>query len=127
MLREQSRPLLVAELPGPVGRADDVGEEDGCEHLLGLRRLAKSRQEIPHLGDDLVGDVEPGHVVLARQLDEAGSLDLLGEPASLFVGDDRILGRVEDERRHVDRRRHVANVDLAPEAHEGHRSRGGSR
>jgi hypothetical protein len=125
VLCEQRRPLVVAELPGQVRRPDDVGEEDGCERLLGLRCLAKSGQEIPYLNDDLVSDVEPGHVILARQLDEAGPLDLLRQPASLFVGDDRILGSVEDERRDVDRRRHVANVDLAPEPHEGNGGRGG--
>ena len=35
---EQVAPALVAELGGALGRADDVGEQDGREHAVGLAR-----------------------------------------------------------------------------------------
>ncbi len=118
------RHSLVAELLRPFSRADDVREEHGRQDLLGFGSFAKSGQKLPDLRDDLIGDVEPGHVVLARQLDEAGSLDLLGEPAALRERDDRVPGHVHDERRHVDRRRDVPDVELAAEPHERHCRRG---
>src|SRR4051812_9206558 len=65
-------------------------------------------------------------MVLPCELDEAGSLDLLGEPAALREWDDRVLGRVHDERRDVDRRRDVPDIELAAEPHERDCRGGGS-
>ena len=47
VLREQISPPAVAKLGGPLGRADDVGEEQCCEHALRDLWQLLSRQAVP--------------------------------------------------------------------------------
>ena len=51
---EQLAPAAVAELDGPLGRADDVGEEDGGQHAVGLRHRPRAGQELLDLVGELV-------------------------------------------------------------------------
>jgi hypothetical protein len=41
VLGQELAPAAIAELEGSRGRADDVGEENGREHTLRLRRLER--------------------------------------------------------------------------------------
>ena len=73
-------PLGVAELRCAVGRADDVGEEDGQQRAVG-RPPPHAGQELLDLGDQRVGVADARHVVDAVELDEARAGDALGERA----------------------------------------------
>ena len=80
---EQLAPAAVAELGRLCGRADDVGEEDGREHAVGLggipaAALADSGEEALDLVARAAPDRRERHVPLARQLDEARAGNLVG-------------------------------------------------
>ena len=65
MAVEQLAPAAVADLRGPLGRADDVREQDGGEHALGRPRGARAGHELLHLVDDrldLVEEAAPSRV-----------------------------------------------------------------
>jgi len=116
VLLEELAPAAVAELGGAGGRADEVGEEDGGQHAIRSRGLPSARDELPDLGEGRVG-VEPGDVVLTRKLHVVRAADHSSEKARVLYVADLIVGRVNDERRNVDRRRDVADID--PESHPG--------
>ena len=76
MLLEQLRPSPITELAGLVGRADDVGEEDGGEHAVEVRLLVPHRpEESLDCRDVGLGVLQPDHVSRARDLDETRSRD----------------------------------------------------
>jgi len=57
---EELTPAPVADLACAFGRADNVREQHGREHAVGLVRLAHSGQELPDLVEDLVAfDARP--------------------------------------------------------------------
>src|SRR5262245_42552499 len=118
VLGEQVLPGAVAELRGSRGGADDVGEQERCEHAIGLHLLLNACQEALDLVEQRVSIALPGQVVVSGQLDEARSRDALAHEArSLPV----VLARaVKHERGNTDRREHVADVDLL--VHEPDRS-----
>ena len=47
-------PTPIAELGGPLGRADDVGEQDRCQHAVGVNGCSRPGQEFLDLIDDRV-------------------------------------------------------------------------
>ena len=89
VLAEQRLPAGVAELGRPLRRADDVGEQDGRQHAMRLRRRADAGDEGLDLGDDRVLVAGPDQVVGARQLDVLGRRDVLGEVAAVVDGEAR--------------------------------------
>jgi len=60
---EQRLPLRIPELGGTPGRVDDVGEENGDEHALRLRRLLQTAYELLCLAEDELVRVRPGVAV----------------------------------------------------------------
>ncbi len=80
---------------------DDVGEEDGGQHAVGLGHLPGAGQEFLDLVDDLIA-VQKRHVVIAGQFDQPRVGNAFGEVASLFDEREAIPGPVDDERRHTD-------------------------
>src|SRR5438445_7527075 len=75
-------PRSVAELCRALGRADDVGEEHRRQDTVRLRPMPHAGEELLDLVEDLVG-VDPGQMVVPRQLDEARTRDVLGDVAAL--------------------------------------------
>ena len=70
---EQLAPRAVADLGRALGRADDVGEQDGRQHPLGRAGGARAGDELLELVHERVGVVEEDDALAARQLDEAGA------------------------------------------------------
>src|SRR4030095_15109295 len=74
VLAEQLAPAVVAEL-GPLRRrTDDVGEQDGGQHPVGLddvplAALPEAAEEALDLPSDLFG-TDPPAMILARKLNE---------------------------------------------------------
>ena len=124
---EEVAPAAIPEGGGLLRGADDVGEEDGGEHPVGLGAVPDAGQELLDLVEDRVRVVRPGQVIDAGQLDEPGSRDLLGHVAAAADRERPIAGAVEDERRHADRWQHVADVDLGVHLEQRQRRRLGSR
>jgi len=115
---EQLAPTPIAELGGSFRRADDICEEDGGENAIGLRATTRSRQELFHLVEDLVG-VNRWHVILAFELDEARSRDVLGDVTTLVKPRIVVAASVQDEGRDTKAREHAADVDLAVHEDQG--------
>ena len=68
---EQLAPASVAQRAAAVSvDADDVGEEHGGEHALGLGMPAHAGQELLDLVEDRLGVVEVRQVVCSGQLDQ---------------------------------------------------------
>ena len=78
MALEHVAPTAVAEVRGPPGGIDDVGEEHRRQHPIGLARGASSGHEFLDLVDDGVAVTHPWPVVAAGQLDVFGTRDVLG-------------------------------------------------
>ena len=84
VLVEQRAPTGVAELGGPGGGADDVGEEDGGEPPVRVGRRPRPGEELLDLVDELVGVLGEPEVVGAVELDVPGVGDVVGQvPAEL--------------------------------------------
>lgn len=82
---EQFAPAAVAELGGALGRADEIGEENRCEHAVGVRRFAYAGQELTDLRRRKIRQLPEHHMVGTRQLDVASIRD--GRNASAAAGD----------------------------------------
>ena len=121
---EQVTPAPVAEPRRLLGRADDVGEEDGCEHAVRLGPSAGAGQELLDLVYDLVGVPRPERVGISGQLDEFRARNLGGDPAALFHVRVAVVGAMHDERRRLDGRQDVAHVELRVHPHQRGRRAG---
>jgi hypothetical protein len=77
VLVEKLAPAPVAEGGGALRRADDVGEDERLQHPVGVGRVARAGQELLRLLEDPLR-VDPRHVVLAGQLEEARPGNALG-------------------------------------------------
>ena len=116
MRLEQVAPAPVAEPRRELRRADDVREQDRREHPIRLLGLARAGDELPDLRDGAIG-VEPGQVVAAGQFDVARAGEVRCQPAGILDVAHPVARRMHDQGRHVDRRDHVAHVDV--ERHPG--------
>ena len=123
MRRDERRPRRVPDGVGLLGGADEIREEDRRQHAVGRRDRAHARQELLDLVQDLVR-VEERHVVVTRELDEAGARNVRRDVPPLFHPRVQVAGSVEDERRALHAREHVADVRLRVHEDEVARARG---
>src|SRR5690242_5528490 len=107
---EKGPPVTVAARRRLLGRADDVGEEDGREHPIASRSEPDARQELLDLADERIRVADPRDVVDARELDEPRARNPFGHVASAVDAGHLIVGAVEDQRRDAEQREHVAYV-----------------
>lgn len=117
VLLEQIPPAPITQGRRRLRRPDEVREEDGRKHPIGCRGFACPREELANLGDHPVG-IEPRNVVAPGKLDVPRTGDGSGQEACVLHVTDAILDRMDDQRRHVDRRRDVTNVDLVSHSRE---------
>ena len=103
VLVEQVAPVSVAERRGALRGRDDIREEDGGQHTVGLALVALAGEELLDLINDLVRVRDPRPVVVARKLDVVGVWNLFREPARTFYVDP-VVSAMDDERRHADAR-----------------------
>src|SRR5207247_6313418 len=80
---DQLGPRSVAEPTCALGRADEVGEQDGREHAFGDRRRLAPREELLDRVEDLVR-LHVRDVILAVELDEPCTRKPLGDVAALL-------------------------------------------
>src|SRR2546423_484745 len=122
MLLEEVAPGMVTERCRALGGADDVGKEDGGEHPIGLGGRPDAGEELFDLVDHLALVANKRKVVRPGKLEEPGIRDSSRDVATLFDVRVEVTGAVEDERRHANRGKDVADVDLR--VHPGERQRG---
>jgi hypothetical protein len=113
---EELAPGTVSQLGGVLARSDDVGEEDGREDAVsvgfcpaaGLPDLVqKALDVLIHLDRGLAcGEMS------RRDFDEPRPGNAIGDVPPHVDRHDRVVGSVQDECRHADRRQHMTNVDL---------------
>lgn len=84
-----------------LGRRDDVGEEDRCGDDVALGCLVTTGQEFLDLVEEGVGVADEEQVILAGQLDELGSRNVLGQIPTGPDVYEAVSQPVKDKRRHV--------------------------
>ena len=104
---EQLSPGAVAERGSSLGRADDVGEEDGREDAFRFRLIPSAAlpdpgQEPLDLFDDRLAVSDPGKVIFARKLDVDGAGDLVCRKPRIPDVAVTVADAVNDQRRYVD-------------------------
>ena len=99
MAVEEVPPARVADLGGPVGRGDDVGEQDGGEHSIGFGFGSCAGDELFDLGGDCFAVAKVRNVVLAGEFDVAGVGDVFCEVAAVLGSEPMVVGAVDDEGR----------------------------
>src|SRR4030095_1776127 len=85
MLTEQFLPAVIAELGGAPRRIDDVREENGGQHAVGVARGADARQELLDLIHDTVYVAAVDQMVVPLQLAQLGGRNLRRHIASLLA------------------------------------------
>src|SRR4029453_9876707 len=124
MALEQLTPAGVAQLDRPGGGVDDVSEQHRSEDSVGAMSRSGAREELLHLVDDDVDVADREPVVGTGYGEKARALDVVCDIPTLLNGDDRVVHPVNDERRHLDRREDVPNVELEEHAHDSRCRRG---
>jgi len=102
-------PLTVTHGRGPLGGGHDVGEENRRQHPFEIWCATVTGEELLNLIGEtgLIGEGE----VLTGQFDEASTLDVVGQPATVSYWDRNVIPAVQDQCRHGDGRQHGAHVD----------------
>ena len=81
---EQVPPFAVAEGRGSFGRANDVGEEDGCKGPVRFRRTSKSLEKRFNVVEGLGRRLRVESRVATRHRDKACPDDVVGQIFALF-------------------------------------------
>jgi hypothetical protein len=82
MSSEQIAPGSIAEAGRPLGRSDDVGEENRREHAIVIERLVLACDELLHSRKNAVDIALVVEVLDAVDLHEARPCDVVGQVAS---------------------------------------------
>jgi hypothetical protein len=122
---QELAPPPVSDARGELGRADDVGEQHGREHAVGLRRRSQARDELLDLLEHPVLIASPKEVVGSRDPHELRPGDVIGEVFGVADREAHGVSVVDHERRHADRWQDIANVAVVHHPH--HRRRGARR
>ena len=80
-----------------AGGIDDVGEEDGGQDPLGGGSVTVSGDELLDLVDQRIHIPHKGDNVIAGELDEAGSGDMVGDVATVLDGRGQGVAPVQDQ------------------------------
>ena len=102
--------------------ADNVAEENGGEHPVGLwliSRLRRILEELSYFFEDWLRVAGDDHLVDTWELNVACTGDVVGQVAGALNVDRIFPGAVQHERRRGDRRQDVPHVDLVGHTEEG--------
>src|SRR5439155_7866823 len=79
MAIQERPPGVVTEDTCPLGRPDDVGEQDRRQDSILLRRRSDAGEELLHFIVNCVRVADVWQVIPARQFDQLRSSDVAGE------------------------------------------------
>ena len=113
---DQVGPLLAAKPHRMRAGLGDLGAEDGRQHRFGGGAAPGPGQEFLDLPEHQVGIAEIWPVVDRVELHHPRPGNVLGDVAARLDGGDLVLVGVDDQRRHPDRRKDVADVDQSVHA-----------
>ena len=94
MLIEHVAPRAIPHLRGHRRRVDDVGEQQGREHAIGIGAGARPGQELLDLVEQRVDALREREMVGSRQLDEPRPLDRRGRLAGMLDRDSQFPVRL---------------------------------
>ena len=118
MIVEEVVPAMITQPGGFLGRADDVRKEHRGKHAIYHDWRPRTGQKLLDRIGDVAGIVaDKGKVVYSRKLDIAGVGNTLGEKSSALHVNGLVVGSVDDERGHPNRRDNFADIDQAVHAH----------
>ena len=96
-----------------AGRARGQGRRhDRRQHAVGVDRIVAVAEEVLDGVEHRVLVADERQVIVAGQLDQRRARDPAGDVAAFVDRQQPIVGAVQDQRRHADRRQHVADVDV---------------
>ncbi len=121
---QQLPPAPVSYPAGPLGRADDVGEQDGGQHPVRRGGPTDPSQKLLDVVESEFGRLPVERHVGPWKLDQLRAGDVLGQVASMLDGDELNVPAVEDERWRLDQRQDGACVDLEQGAQKAWTARG---
>ena len=123
---EEHTPLPVAQLDGPISRADDVGEQHGCEHAVGVDLDRGAGERELDLAEQRLFVAGVVQVVVTRKLDEARVRNALREITPVPDFDQAVTGPMNHRRRRAYARQDRPQIDLHEQPlHRGRHSRAG--
>jgi hypothetical protein len=99
MWLDEFTPCTITQSGYSLGRADQIGEEDGCENSFQLGFFLERGEELLKLSQHAFAISRERCVLLAGQFDDARVLQLLSDVSRLLDSLVRIVRSVHDERR----------------------------
>jgi hypothetical protein len=107
------------------GRVDDIREQHRRERPVDRMAGLPPSQEFLDFVHDAVDAADERVVLIARELDEASTRDVLGQVAAALDRGDHVVAAMQNQRRGRDRRERGAHVDLSVPPHQlARRTRG---
>ena len=97
VVSQQRSPTLVAELGGQLRRTDDVGEQHGRQHAVGVRLARLAGEKRLDLGEQEVAVSRPVGMAVTFQLDVGRAGHVLSEISAVLDGDQRVALAVQDQ------------------------------
>src|SRR5262245_60042022 len=118
---QELAPAPITDRHRPLGGAHNVREQHGDELAIRLGAGSGTRDELLDLPDQhvqgrLIESLEK--MVVAGQLDPPGTSNVLAQIASGFDWDGLVTNAVKDQRRGLNRRQDVADIDLVVGLHQ---------
>jgi hypothetical protein len=116
-------PPRIANLSKPCGGIGNISEHHRRKHTIGLDQVPLAA--LPEPGEerldisDYLGGIDPPAMIDTIQLNEAGPGNAISRVPHRLDGDVFVARAVEGERRDLDRRERVADIDFA--VHQRHR------
>jgi hypothetical protein len=104
----------IAESGHSLGRADQIGEEDGCENSFQLGFFLERCEEVLKLSQHAFPISRERRVLFAGQFDDAWVLQLVSDVSGLLDSLVRIVRAVHHQRRDRHGLEQRSNVRLAP-------------
>jgi hypothetical protein len=99
MRLDEVTPRAITDSGYTLGRADQVGEEDGCENALELGLLLDRGEEVLKLSQHAFPVPCERSVLVAGQLDDSCVSQLVSNVSGLLDSLERIICPVHHERR----------------------------
>ena len=110
---EELGPPAIAQTRCTFGRAHDIGEQQGREDTVALRRMSNARDEFIDFVDETFGIAVPVSKIRTRQLDQFRARYPGGEVASCLERAADGVPSGQDQRGDSDRREYVAQIGLS--------------
>src|SRR5215207_5435521 len=112
MAVEQITPSTFTHLGDASCRADDVGEQNGCQYPVGAGPRTNAGDELLDLVEHRVGISDPVKVIGTGEFDVPRLWDVGGKVLAMCRSEHGVVAAVQNQRRHSDQRENRSEVCL---------------